>query len=147
MPKVNTSSRELIDSIDSEQARLRALLSGRDAGKLAIRTANGDWSVIEHVRHLLFAEQLHFGRLLGGPVAWSPLGFAHDGLLRKFPLVNTATPANVSEVLAAWQEAHRATPRLAERDSEAVREVLAKHLRHLRSHVDIVERQVRKLRA
>lgn len=147
MLEVDTSSRELIDGIDSEQARLRALLAGRDEGKLATRTANGDWSVIEHVRHLLFAEQLHLGRLLGGPVAWSPVGFAHDGLLRKFPLVNTATPTNVSEVLAAWQEAHRATPRLAERDSEAVREALSKHLRHLRSHVNIVERQVRKLHA
>jgi hypothetical protein len=59
-----------VTEIDRERARLRKMLRSKDSLLLARRPPNGDWSIVENVRHLLFAEQLHLGALLPERVKW-----------------------------------------------------------------------------
>ena len=40
---------------------------------LAERRPSGEWSVVENVRHLLFAERLYLGRFLPDGFTWSGL--------------------------------------------------------------------------
>lgn len=75
--------------IDAERARLKRLLRAADPATLAAWPPNGDWSILENVRHLLFAEQLHLGGFLPGKVEFSPLGMT--GMrAQKFAAVGTA---------------------------------------------------------
>ncbi len=131
-------------TLETEQARLRDVLRGRDEAKLAQRPPNGTWSVLEHVRHLLFAEQGHLGHLAPERPRWSPLGLANVGLMRKFPIVGSGQTSSVAEVLEAWDTAHRDLAGIADADSAPVRKALAGHLKHLRAHIQIIERQVRR---
>lgn len=143
----NTSA--LLATLDAEQAALRALLNGKNEASLARRPPNGNWSVMENVRHLLFAEQAHLGGFFPDSREWSPYGLANDGLLAKKTLrpLGTATPSTVAEVLAAWQEIHTGSRRLAEIDSAKTRVALQKHLKHFRGHVKVIERQLRQVDA
>jgi DinB superfamily len=139
----NESSSELLMKIEEAQERLRQLLSGQDEKVLAERPANGNWSVLENVRHLLFAEQAHIGQLLSVPQPWSPFGLAHAGIQKKLPVVGSAQPSSVQEVLEAWQTTHSQVGELAEQDSEQVRRALYGNFRHLLGHTKVIERLLR----
>ncbi len=144
MPESDTAL-DLFEAIAAEQRRLRELLSGKDPSLLAERPPNGQWSVIETVRHLLFAEQAHLGRFAPGGPQWSPLGLAPTGMLRKEPFrtMGNAAVANAEEVLQAWVSVHGSARQLAQADAEEVREALQRNLRHLRSHIKGIERLLR----
>jgi hypothetical protein len=73
---------EFIALIDAERARLRKLLRAADAATLGERPPNGKWSVVENVRHLLFAEELHLGRRLLADQEWSAMGLPPMGMQR-----------------------------------------------------------------
>jgi hypothetical protein len=137
---------ELIAAIEAETERLRELLAGLDAATADTRPPNGTWSITEHVRHLLFAEQLHLGGLVEGR-EWSRMGLPPGGLQRqpRFQSVLdlAGTPA-LADVLAAWAEAHEAIRGLAREDSAKVRTALERNLGHLRTHVRIIERLSRR---
>src|SRR5690242_4184995 len=82
--------------VDAERARLRRLLRSKDAKILNARPANGDWSIIENVRHLLFAEQLHLGRFLPEKFEFSQLGTT--GMrAKRFAAVGKAKTRDVDE--------------------------------------------------
>src|SRR5690606_6654567 len=59
--------------MDEHQRRLRAFLERFRPGALTARMPNGDWSVIENVRHALHAEQHHLGRFVPGGLGRSEL--------------------------------------------------------------------------
>lgn len=134
----------LLEQIGAEQRRLRGLLTGRDPSLLAGRTPAGKWSVAENVRHLLFAEQAHLGRLLPGGPQWSTLGLPPTGMQRqeRFRAMASAAPS-IEDVFDAWSVAHASTRELAGRDTEEVRKALTRNLKHLRSHVTLIERLLR----
>lgn len=146
MPEVANAA-ALLAALDAEQAALRALLDGIEESSLVKRPPNGNWSVLENIRHLLFAEQAHLGGFFPESREWSPYGLANDGLLAKKTLrpLGTATPSKLAEVLAAWQEIHSVSQQLAEIDSAKTRIALNKHLRHFRGHVKVIERQLRQV--
>jgi len=103
--------------------------------------------VVETVRHLLFAEQLHLGRFVAGGQAWSPLGFTPESMraVRKLPPVETEPVPSLNAVLSAWASVHATTMMaLAEEDGEEVVQALTRNLRHLRSHIGEIERMVRR---
>ena len=133
----------LLAQLEAEQHRLRGLLSGKDDAALAQRPPSGKWSVMENVRHLLFAEQLHLGHLLPGGQHFSPLGLAPPINRPKFRDVGSATPSTVHEVLAAWEAAHIRTRALVDHDTGDVRHALDRNLRHLRTHIRVIERLLR----
>ena len=143
MLELNTPSPALLAAIDSERLRLRELLAGRDETKLATRPPNGSWSVLENLQHLLFAGQ-GLGRYTPHGVQLSPLGLANDGLMRKFPVLGTVQPTISAEVFAAWDDSHRLVAQLDSLDTPPVRTALAKNLRHLRNHLAVIERQLRR---
>jgi DinB superfamily len=141
---VNDSPAEMLAAIDAEQLRLREILSGKDESMMAARPANGNWSVIENLRHLLFAEQGHIGSVLpGGVTQWSPLGLAPRGLQKRFPMMDPAATPKVADVLEAWQAAHASAGALAKVDTPEVRKALWVNLRHLRNHIKVIERLLR----
>ena len=139
------SAEALLDSIDEEQLRLRELLSARDDSRLAIRPANGKWSVVENLRHLLFAEQAHLGPFISGGRQWSTLGLAPPGLQARLQSqgVGTTPTSSVDEILDAWQAAHSSAKEILEADPEQARKALDKNLRHLRNHIKVIERLLR----
>lgn len=143
MPEDDTAL-ALFETIDAEQQRLRELLSGKDPAVLAERTPNGRWSIIENVRHLLFAHQAHLGRFLPGGPQWSPLALPPTGMQRqeRFRAMASAAPS-LEEVFDDWSVAHGSTRGLAGRDTEEVCKALRKNLKHLRSHTTIIERLLR----
>ncbi len=128
---------ELLASIDEEQYRLRQLLSGRNESLLAQRPPNGDWSVLENVRHLLFS---HMTLLRDSGLESSPVARAGPGL-PDYKLGGTPD-SSVEEVLEMWHSAHIRALALAAQDTEMVRWMLAVVLRHLRNHITVIERLI-----
>jgi hypothetical protein len=129
---------ELLASIDEEQDRLRRLLSGRDESLLRQRPPNGDWSVLENVRHLLFS---HGTLLRDAGLESGPRANARPGA-PDYKLGGTSE-SSVAEVLEAWHSAHVRSLALADRDTEVVRWGLAVILRHVRNHISVIERLLR----
>jgi hypothetical protein len=138
-----------IGDIDGERARLRKMLRGKDAKMLNRRPPNGTWSIVEHVRHLLFAEQAHLGGFLPKGFEWSPMGEGGSAG-RKLKEVGTRPSKDIGEVFAEWDRIHRpiraAIRRLAmksARRAEAERALWGNH-RHLNTHIVIIERLLQK---
>lgn len=133
--------------IDRERVRLRRLLRSKDPKLLNRRPSIGNWSIVENVRHLLFAEQLHLGGFLPGGFEWSRLGMT-GMTAKKFANVGKKATKDVDEVFAEWDAVH--TPIRAAMKSAAgadVESALWRNHRHLRIHIDVIERLLRKSRA
>lgn len=129
---------DLLNPIDEARRSLYGRLRALPPEALTERPASGDWSVQESVRHLLYAERKHFGRLLPKGFAWSPLGLPTGGGPRRSG-AGTASTDDLEEVLAAWDEVHAAIRLDAVEREQAVRAV-ERNLLHLRSHVRYIER-------
>ena len=113
---------------------------------MAKRPPNGKWSVLENVRHLLFAEQAHLGGFGARGRPWSPLGFTPQAMreTRKLASGTDLPMPSVQNVLVAWEAIHASLASdLSCRESEEVRAALTKNLKHLRSHITIIERLIR----
>ena len=102
------------------------------------RLLSGDWSVIENVRHLLYAERRHFGRLLPKGFAWDPIGLPTGGVPRRTG-AGTASTDDLEEVLAAWDQVHGAIRLDAVEREQAIRAV-ERNLLHLRIHMRYIGR-------
>lgn len=128
--------------LDEERDALCALLRSADASALPRRPAVDGWSVIENVRHLVYAEELHFRRVLPRGSPWTPLGLPTGGRPNRRG-VGTHASEDLDEVLAAWDEAHERS-RIAVHGAAAGEDtdrMVDRNLRHLRSHA----RQIRRL--
>jgi hypothetical protein len=130
---------ELFEMMDAEHDRLRALLAGGDSAVLS-HSANGTWSVIENLRHLLFTEQ-GLGRFSPGGVSFSPLGYPSPGLWKheQFSAFQFDATPTADAVLAEWDSAHAALRDSLTRDDAEVRLALGKNIRHLRNHIRQIE--------
>ncbi len=133
-----------ISDVDAQRARLRRLLRAKDASVLNRRPPNDDWSIIENVRHLLFAEQLHLGGYMRDKVEWSPLGMT-GMTAKKFAGVGKSRTADVEEVFFEWDGFHRRI-RTAMKSAAGpdVEKALWRNHRHLRIHIDVIERLLRR---
>jgi hypothetical protein len=140
-----------IEGIDAGRARLRKMLRGRDAKMLNRRPPNGTWSIVEHVRHLLFAEQAHLGGYLPNAarsgVEWSPIGEGGSAG-RKLKQVGSKPSKDIDEVFAEWDRIHRPIRAAMKSASgrEAERSLWGNH-RHLSTHTVIIERLLRRFEA
>ena len=91
--------------IDDTRASLYELVRSTDAGVLAERPPSGEWSVVENVRHLLFAEQLHLGKFLPDAFEWSRVGLSgRTG--RAYAGVGKDPTEDLEEVLKVWDAVH-----------------------------------------
>ena len=135
---------DLLAEIDRERARLRRLLRSYDAKVLATHPASGDWSIVENVRHLLFAEQLHLGIFLPDGVEWSPLGTTQF-TARKFADVGTHPTRDVELVFKEWDAIHKPIRRAVRSASgDEVDRALWRNHRHLGIHIRVSEKLLRR---
>jgi hypothetical protein len=128
-------------AIDAQRSELRELLLTTDASTVAGRTSSGEWSPVENVRHLLFAEQLHFSQLLPEKQPWNAQGLAPHFLANEppFKTVGTDPTTDLAEVLRAWDAVHASVCTLASSSSdEKLAEALDRNLKHLQFHVAII---------
>lgn len=132
------SARDDLGPIDEAMRSLYERLRALPPLALTRRPASGDWSALENVRHLLYAERRHFGRLLPKGFVWAPIGLPTGGVPRRTG-AGTASTDNLEEVLAAWDEVHGAIRVDAVDHEQAVRAV-ERNLLHLRIHLRYIER-------
>jgi hypothetical protein len=128
-----------VEQIDRERGRLRKMLLSKNPTLLSRRPPSGDWSIIENVRHLLWAEQRHLGRFLPGPVQWSRVGMTgFRG--REFADVGTKPTANLEEVFTEWDEIHKSVRRAVKSATGDVAAALTGNHKHLLYHINIIEK-------
>lgn len=145
----------LVSEVDRARRRLYALLRSADADALSKRPPSGKWSIIENVRHLIFAEQAHLGPFLPDGLAWRltqrERAFAVDGgvvVLRVrerqlIPEYSGAQPKGELEgVLRAWDVLHRPIRQAVKSRDEDAQYALERHLKHLVRHVEVIEKQL-----
>ena len=136
MPSLHATT-ELLGSIDEARSGLIALLRSQDPKALAKHPSSGEWSVIENVRHLLFAEQLHLGKFLPDGFEWSRVGLSgRTG--RAYSEVGKEATDDLEEVLQAWNAVHRPIRKAVKGEDEEVQDVLNRNLKHLVHHIEIV---------
>ena len=131
----NTEDPECIQAVfsrlDDLRAGFRATLRGESPGLLVRRPRSSEWSAIECVRHLVFAEELYVNRwILRNEQPWSKIAMLPD-FLAKAPAyadVGSAPTEDLEGVLAAWDTIHTRTlgvlrsltPALLRRDTSDV---------------------------
>ena len=127
--------------IDEARTRLCELLRSKGVALVAERPPSGEWSPVENVRHLLFAEQLHLGRFLPDGFKWSGLGLTPHFLANEdaFSDVNTQPDDDLEAVLGAWDAVHVPIRELVDDEREGLQEGLEGNLKHLRFHIGIIE--------
>ncbi len=105
---------------------------------MAKRPPSGEWSVIENVRHLLFAEQLHLGKFLQDGFEWSRLGLSgRTG--RAYAEVGKEPTDDLEEVIQAWDAVHQPILDPVRRGDEEVQKKLRLNLKHLERHIDTIK--------
>ncbi len=115
-----------------------ALLRSKDARALAKSPRSGEWSVIENVRHLLFAEQLHLGKFLPDGFEWSRVGLSgRTG--KAYAEVGKDATDDLEEVLQEWNAVHQPILDAVKGGDEEVQQALRLNLRHLVRHIDIIK--------
>lgn len=133
-------------SIRAEQLHLRTMITAASDVDLTRRPSGGGWSILEVLRHLLFAEQAHLGRHDATHAGWSPAGYTPATMreARKLGAAGEHAPS-VGEVLAEWQAVHeRIEQALRQLDDETVAVALRRNLKHLRAHLKSIERALRR---
>ncbi|MDF1513973.1 MAG: DinB family protein [Anaerolineae bacterium] len=101
------------------QRVMRVLNSTRDRFTETLRAQSPDilnshpgpqrWSALEHLRHLVFAEDLYLNRwILRNDKSWIKLGFLPPFLYGNpaYAAVGTAPTQNLEQVVAVWQKLH-----------------------------------------
>ncbi len=130
---------ELLASIDETRSGLIAVLRSKDAQALAKRPPSGEWSVIENVRHLLFADQLHLGKFLQDGFEWSRLGLSgRTG--RAYAEVGKEPTDDLEEVIQAWDVVRSPIREAVRGGDEEVQKKLRLNLNHLERHIDTIKK-------
>jgi uncharacterized protein YjbI with pentapeptide repeats len=97
--------REVIARLEELRAAFRQRLRAADAGLLAARPSADEWSALENVRHMLFAEDLYLNRfILQNDKPWNRLGLLPDFLTSRegYAGVGSESSDDLETVLAAW---------------------------------------------
>jgi hypothetical protein len=153
----------LISTLDRTRRQLFALLRRQDARVLAKRPPSGDWSIIENVGHLVFAEQAHLGKFLPDGTAWGPMDlrprgkpFAVKGgtvVIRRegrqlvADFEGAQPPSDLERALQSWDVIHRPIRAALKADPARAADALERHLGHLQRHVEAIEKLLRRASA
>jgi uncharacterized damage-inducible protein DinB len=148
----------LASEVERARRRLYALLRSKDARVLSKRPASGEWSIVENVRHLIFAEQVHLGKFLPDAFAWSPGSLTQRGkaftvkgglvVFRRHErqlvaeYVGTEPKEDVEEVFRAWDLIHQPIRKAVKAKGGDAQYALERHLQHLLRHVEVIEKQL-----
>ncbi len=100
---------------------------------------------MEHVRHLIFAEQHHFAPFLPRGFRWSAVGVPPPNRTgeRRLSSVRSGAGSTIDEVFEAWAKVQAVVrARCIEAPGELARQ-LEGNLNHLAIHTEAVERLLR----
>jgi uncharacterized damage-inducible protein DinB len=101
--------REVMARLEGIRAAFRRRLRATDAGLLAARPGADEWSALENVRHMLFAEDLYLNRfILQNDKPLNRLGLLPHFLqsAQGFEDVGREPSDDLEAVLAAWDAVH-----------------------------------------
>lgn len=123
--------RHVLAQLDEVRAEFYARLRATPPDALIAHPSLDRWSALEHVRHLVFAEDLYLNRwLLRNDQPWCKLGFLPPFLEGNpaFADVGTEPTDDLEIVLAAWDAIHAGmqafvaeiTPEILKRDTSDV---------------------------
>ena len=104
--------RQVFQRLDEVRVEFAAFLRSLDPSVLAAQPKPGEWSALECLRHLLFAEDLYVNRwLLHNDQPWQPAGLLPAFLAGQvgYAEVGSQPAASLEDVLAAWEALHRET--------------------------------------
>jgi hypothetical protein len=132
-----TSLAAILEAMTEHQGRLRTLLERFEPAALATRPPNGDWSAIENVRHVLYAEQHHLGRFVPGGLGLSRLGLPQG----KHAAVTGNDPrTDLGAVFDEWERAHAAACARIDLALPGVADQLPRLWRHQQMHARLAAR-------
>jgi uncharacterized damage-inducible protein DinB len=97
--------REVMARLEDLRAAFRQRLRARDVDLLVARPNADEWSALENVRHMLFAEDLYLNRfILQNDKPWNRLGLLPDFLISRegYEGVGSESSDDLEAVLAAW---------------------------------------------
>jgi DNA-binding GntR family transcriptional regulator len=133
----------LVAELETELARLREMLVGRDEAALAVRPPSGKWSVLENLQHLTLTGLAHFSRFMPDHRDWSAFGLVQVEP-RSEKQLRLAAGGSIDDLLAAWRAGHDViVARLLRHDTPAVWHHVTRHIRHQRQHIKEIERLLR----
>lgn len=104
--------REVIQRLDGVRASFVDFLRLQGVEVLTAQPAPGEWSALECLRHILFAEDLYLNRwLLRNDQPWLEQGRLSAFLINRpgFERVEAQSDASLKEILAAWDALHHQT--------------------------------------
>ncbi len=99
--------RAVVERLDEVRARFSEALRAADTDSLITRPSTGKWSALEHVRHLVFAEDLYLNRwILRNDEPWVRLGLLPAFLAGdpNYADVGSQPTDDLEAVLAAWED-------------------------------------------
>jgi hypothetical protein len=129
---------DLLAQLDEARDALIARVRAAPPEALKQRPPDGAWSIVENVRHLIYAEDRHLGRLFVPGHAYSPVGQHNNGKPHRNG-VGTRPTDDLDEVLAAWDAVHVGVRDAIPANEDAER-ALERNLGHLRTHVRVIDR-------
>ena len=148
----------LVAEVGRARRRLYALLRSTDARLLSKRPPSGNWSVIENVRHLIVAEQVHLGQFLPDGSAWNPMRLTRrgkafrvkggvvvirrDGRQLAAEYAGAGPKTELEKVLRAWDVIHQPIRKAVKAKGADPQYALERHLGHLLRHVEVIEKQL-----
>lgn len=131
--------------IEAAQAALARTLRTVTPSRLRARPPSGEWSPLENVRHLIFAEQHHFKPYLPRGFRWSSVGVPPPNRTgeRRLNSVGSDPAATVDDVFDAWTRVHEVVRAIALEDPGTLVRRLDGNLKHIMIHTDTIERLLR----
>ena len=135
-----TKERDALVRIEEAQATLRRMLADVTPTRLRARPPSGEWSQMEHVRHLVFAEQHHFGPYLPRGFRWSSAGVPPPNRTgeRRLTPVGSEPAATIDEVFDAWAKVHALVSELCKETGDPLLPVLEGNLKHVHIHAQTI---------
>lgn len=127
--------------IEDAKVALRNMLRTVKPSQLRKRSPSGEWSPMENVRHLVFAEQHHFGEFLPRGFRWSSAGVPPPNRTgeRRLNSAGSDPATTIDEVFDAWLKVHAVVrARCLETGDLAAK--LEGNLQHVMLHTRTIER-------
>jgi DinB superfamily len=127
--------------IEDAQAALRQMLRPVEPSRLYERPPSGDWSPMENVRHLIFAEQHHFSPYLRG-FRWRSAGVPPPNRTgeRRLSPAGSGPASTVDEVFEVWAKVHAVVRARCLEAQDGLARSLEGDLHHLTIHAKVIER-------
>ena len=128
--------------VEDAQAALRSALRDIPPARLRKRPPSGEWSPMEHVRHLVFAEQHHFSVLLPKGFRWSSAGVPPPNRTgeRRLSPVGKEPGTTIDEVFDAWTKVNDVVRDLIKESSHDRWSLwLDGNLKHVRLHARTID--------